>query len=61
MYFRVPETRRYTIEEVSRLFDGKDVAEEVAAHAGASETEDRFALKEEEDERKNVHSHVERA
>ncbi|GFZ48477.1 hypothetical protein JCM24511_06225 [Saitozyma sp. JCM 24511] len=66
-YFFLVETRRFTIEEVSRLFDGKEVAEDVIAdshrHPGLGR-EDGAKGGEEgegEDGSKVDFSHVERA
>lgn len=66
-YFFLVETRRFTIEEVSRLFDGKEVAEDVIADSHrhpALGQEDRAKGGEEgegEDGSKVDVSHVERA
>lgn len=37
-YFCLIETKGYTIEEVARLFDGKDATEELAAVAAGHST-----------------------
>lgn len=39
-YFFLVETRRFTIEEVSRLFDGKEVAEDVIADSHRQTAQD---------------------